>query len=436
MQVQKVKGTKDLYGQEMLDWQYVEELLRSVAELYNYTEMRTPIFEKTELFKREQDSSDVVNKEMYTFTDQGGRSLTLRPEITAGIVRSVIENKLYASEELPLKYYYLGSNFRSERPQKGRYRIFNQFGIETIGSKNPILDAEGVALAYTALAVLGLKHFKLVINSLGDKKSRQLYREKLTEYFKPVISELCPDCQRRYTQNPLRILDCKVDQHHPAVINAPMVSTVLTAESQAYFTEFQAVLKLLGIPYTVDDRLVRGLDYYTEVVFELISTHPEMGAQAALVGGGRYDQLIADLGGPDLESFGFALGLERLLLALNAEEIVLETNEPLDVYFMPLAAEYQKQAVALATICRAAGWRCDLDYFARSLKAQFKSASRMQASIVAILGEDEIQASQVTLKHLASGEQVTVAMNEIVDQIEDWLAHDHAGCAVDHQHEH
>ncbi len=433
MKIQKVKGTKDLYGQELANWQYVEEILHYVSNLYNFSEMRTPLFERTELFKRENDSSDVVNKEMYTFEDQGGRSLTLRPEITAGIVRSVIENKLYANVDLPLKYYYLGSNFRSERPQKGRYRIFDQFGIEVIGGKTAYLDAEAVALAYTALTALGLKQFKVVINTLGDSESRSAYEVLLKEHFKPVLSELCEDCQRRYQQNPLRILDCKVDKDHPAVKNAPTIETTLSQESEIYFQNFQAVLKLLGIPFEINRSLVRGLDYYTEVVFEILSTNPKMGSQNAIVGGGRYDHLVSELGGPDLASFGFALGIDRLVLALLEEEVSLGEIAPVDLYFMPLKEAYQKEALALATICRASGYRCEMDYFNRSLKAQFKSAERIKAQIVAILGEDEINNSQITLKHLASGNQVTIAMNEMIDQIDEWLLEDQHH---HHHHEH
>ena len=427
--IQKVKGTKDLYGQELANWQYVEEILHYVASLYNYYEMRTPLFEKTELFKRDNDSSDVVNKEMYTFSDQGGRSLTLRPEITAGIVRSVIENKLYANVDLPLKYYYMGSNFRSERPQKGRYRIFDQFGVEVIGGKTPLLDGEAVALAYTILTALGLTQFKIVINTLGDNESRKQYEELLKNHFKPALNELCEDCQRRYLQNPLRILDCKVDQDHPSIKSAPTIELTLSEASKEYFLKFQEILRLLGIPFEIDRSLVRGLDYYTEVVFEVISTNPEMGSQNAIAGGGRYDHLVSELGGPALESFGFAMGIERLVLALIEEEVEMADLPRVDIYFMPLKDEYQKEAIALATICRANGYRTDMDYFNRSIKAQFKSADRVKAQVVAILGEDEINNSQITLKHQASGNQVTIVMNEMIEQLDHWLLEDH-----DHEH--
>lgn len=436
MTIQKIKGTRDVYGKEMEKWHRVEEIMHYVAGLYHFTEMRTPVFEKTELFKRDNDSSDVVNKEMYTFTDQGGRSITLRPEVTAGIVRSIIENKLYATEELPLKYYYIGNNFRSERPQKGRYRIFNQFGVEAIGAKNPYLDAEMIALGYTILTALGLKQFAVQINTLGDETSRSAYKKALKAHFEPHLPELCSDCHRRFQQNPLRILDCKVDREHPSFKNIPALKDYLTEDSKTYYEQFKAALAMLGIPYQEDDRLVRGLDYYSEVVFEIVGTREGAGSQATIFGGGRYDNLVSALGGPKLEGIGFAIGMERLILALDEEGVDLTDPNHVDIYFMPLDKQYQKEALALMTIARSAGYSCEMDYFGRSFKAQFKSVDKQGATVVAILGEDEVTKSQVTLKHITTQQQVTVPFNEMIVQLDHWVEaaeHDHNH---DHDHHH
>lgn len=437
---QKIKGTRDVYGSEVKRWQKIEHLLRELCFLYDYAEIRTPEFESTEVFKREDDSSDMVNKEMYTFIDQGKRSLTLRPEGTAGIVRSLVENKLYAGADLPLKYYYIESNFRSENPQKGRYRIFHQFGVEAFGAKNPLLDLEVITLGYTVLTVLGLKDIKILINTLGDEESRNNYREALHKHFQDSIEGMCADCQRRYKQNPLRILDCKVDKNHPALLSAPKIDDYLSASSKAYFQQLLEGLKMLEVPYEVDDRLVRGLDYYTDTVFEVVSTNPEMGAQATLFAGGRYDKLVEYFGGPEMSGVGFGLGLERLLLALEAEGIDLADEEMLDVYVMPLDEKYQKEAFILTTMARANGYRCEMDYQTRSMKAQFKTVERKQAQVVAILGEDEIMQGRVTLKYIPSQQQVSVGFYEMIGQLDAWAKQafakhqHHHDCDCNHEH--
>ena len=441
-ELQKIKGTKDLYGEEIRKYRKLEELIRHICYLYQYNEIQTPEFEKTEVFKRENDSSDVVNKEMYTFLDNGNRSLTLRPEGTAGVMRSIVENKLYTNPDLPLKLYYLESFFRSEKPQKGRYRIFHQFGVEVVGVKSPVVDAETVAVGYTVLSTVGLKDIKVLINTLGDDASRDAYRTTLKEHFKDSVSELCPDCQRRYEQNPLRILDCKVDMNHPAIVSAPKLEDSLNEESKEYFELFQSCLTTLGIPYQIEDRLVRGLDYYTNTVFEIISTNEKIGSQATLCGGGRYDHLLEYFDGPELSGIGFGLGMERLMLACEDEGIEIDASNDVDVYVMCLDKNYLKDALALATICRSSGFTTEMDYQGRSMKAQFKSVDRKEAKVVAILGEDEAKNAQVSLKNIETQEQVTVSYYDMVAQLDHWFAeeHDHehghgCGCGQDHDGE-
>ena len=415
------RGTQDVFGAAMEKWHYLEELIREFTTIYDYHEHRTPVFEHTEVYKRENDSSDLVNKEMYTFVDNGNRSLTLRPEGTAGVIRSYVENKLYTLADQPYKCYYLSPNFRYERPQKGRLRIHYQFGAEVIGEKNPLLDVELIALGYSFVKAVGLKDLKVLINSLGDELSRVNYRAALQSYFKPHLALLCEDCQRRYQQNPLRILDCKVDKESDVLRNAPRLADYLSTQSQEYFTAVLKGLASLKIPYEIDERLVRGLDYYADTVFEVVSVNPAMGSQATIFGGGRYDDLVAYFGGPPTSGIGFGMGLERLLVACESENISLPNNEGIDVYIMPLAKAYQEYALLLATQCRAAGYSCDMDYLGRSLKAQFKTVERKKAKIVIIIGEDEIKNSELTLKEISSQNSVKIKEEELIDKLDSWL---------------
>ena len=338
MAYQIPRGCQDLLPEDSYAWQSIERTLREFCYLYNYDEIRTPIFEHTNVFKRENDSSDMVNKEMYTFNPENSKtSLTIRPEGTAGVVRSFVENKMYANPDLPVKLFYMGMMARHERPQKGRLRLFNQFGVECLGNKSPYTDVETIVLAYSILKALGLQDLKVCINTLGDEESRKDYREALKAYFAPYLDDLCADCKRRYEQNPLRILDCKVDRDHPCMQNVPKISEYLNASSQEYFQTVLSLLDELEIPYEVDAGLVRGLDYYTHTVFEIISLNPEMGAQSTVLAGGRYDNLIPYYGGPqEMSGIGWALGMERLLIALEAEGIELEKKPGLDVYVMCL----------------------------------------------------------------------------------------------------
>ncbi|MEA5026478.1 MAG: histidine--tRNA ligase [Erysipelotrichaceae bacterium] len=449
---QTPRGTNDIFGDEINKWHYLEALIREICFLYHYQEIRTPIFEHTEVFKRANDSSDMVNKEMYSFEDNGGRSLTLKPEGTAGVVRCFVENKLYSLADLPLKVFYLSPIFRYERPQKGRMRIHHQFGVEVLGEKNPMLDAEVISLGYSTVSALGLQDLQVLINTLGDEESRANYRKALKEHFHSHLDTMCPDCQRRYEQNPLRILDCKVDKDHVAMQNLPDINDYLTPASKDYFNQVLNGLKMLGIDYEISSKLVRGLDYYTETVFEVISNNREMGAQSTIFGGGRYDKLVEYFGGPSMSGIGFGMGIERLLVALEAENITIGEPEELDLYIMALDRKYQPEALALATIARSNGFAAEMDYQGRSMKAQFKAADRTNAKIIALLGEDEVLNSKITLKNTKTKEQITLSYFDLVDQLNKWILadeHDHHedeteqtecdenDCAChDHQHQH
>ncbi len=412
----KVKGVKDLYGEDMYEFQVVESVARQLCELYNFKEIRIPEFEHTEVFARENDSSDVVNKEMYTFA-QGRRSLTLRPEWTAGIIRSVVENKLYANADLPLKYFYLGTNFRSENPQKGRYRIFNHFGIESIGVKSPHVDAEIIALGYTFMNLFELKEFVIELNTIGDRESRAAYNKALVDHFTPVIGELCSDCKRRLEQNPLRILDCKVDHEHESIINAPFNTDYLNEESKQYYSEVKTILNALNIPFKENNRMVRGLDYYSHTVFEFISTHKDMGSQSTILGGGHYDYLVEQFGGPEMGAAGFGMGVERFLLALEAEGIELGSHPGPDTYILVLDEESRTYAQKVATYLRVHQIRTEMNMEKRSMKSQFKTVERLEAPIVLLIGSSEQEANQVTIKNTVNQKQETVSIDQMVPTI-------------------
>lgn len=418
------RGCQDVFKDEIKKWHKIEQLVRELTTLYNYTEIRTPMFEHTEVFKRENDSSDMVNKEMYTFLDNGGRSLTLRPEGTAGVIRSFVENKMYGYPDLPVKLYYLAPNFRYERPQKGRMRIHHQFGVEVIGAKNPVIDAEIIALGTSLVSALGLKDLKVLINTLGDEESRMNYKKALKEHFANYLDTMCADCKRRYEQNPLRILDCKVDKEHEAMKNAPKLQDYLNEESKQYFNEVLRCLDKLQIDYEIDDKLVRGLDYYGHTVFEVVSINKDMGSQATLFGGGRYDKFVEYYGGPSMSGIGFGMGIERLLVACEAEGINLVEEDELDLYVMCLDPKFHVEGLQIATMARAYGFTCDMDYLGRNFKAMFKTSDRKNAKVVAILGEDEINNNKVTLKHISTQTQVTIDQDDLIKQLDNWLAED------------
>ena len=433
MSYQMPRGTQDILPKDIAKWHHLEELIRQFCYVYNYNEIRTPIFEHTEVFKRGNDSSDMVNKEMYTFQLTNSRtSLTLRPEGTAGVVRSFVEHKMYGDAELPAKLYYLGPQFRHERPQKGRQRIFHQFGVEVIGAKNPLLDVEVIALGWSFVNALGLKDMKVLLNTLGDDASRDAYRAALKAHFADAIDDMCADCKRRYEQNPLRILDCKIDAEKDIMKTAPHMKDYLNEESKTYFAKVCEGLEALGIPYEIDDRLVRGLDYYTHTVFEVVSVNQEMGSQSTVFAGGRYDGLVSYFGGPEgMSGIGWAMGLERLILACEAEGIVLSEEEGLDAYVLCLDESASVAALQITTMLRAAGYRCERDYLGRSFKAQFKSVERRHAKYAILVGEKEVQSGVLTIKRTADRMQFEGAIDELVE-VMDRLMEEEEGA---HHHE-
>ncbi|WP_099158621.1 histidine--tRNA ligase [Virgibacillus ndiopensis] len=422
MTINAPRGTVDVLPKDAKKWQFVENTIKNVCNRFNYEEIRTPVFEHTELFQRGVgDSTDIVQKEMYTFEDRGGRSLTLRPEGTASVTRAFVQNKLHGSPIQPVKLYYFGQMFRYERPQAGRMRQLNQFGTEVLGSANPAIDAEVIGLAMTCYQELGLKHLKLVINSLGDNESRKNYRDALIEHFLPHKDELCSDCQTRLSQNPLRILDCKTDRNHPAMQTAPSILEYLNNESREYFDQVKEYLTMMEIPYTVDKNLVRGLDYYNHTAFEIMSEAEGFGAITTLCGGGRYNGLVEDLGGPNTPGIGFGLGLERLLLALQAENIELPITEELDCYFIAVGEEAEKQAVRITYELRKQGIQVDKDYLDRKMKGQFKAADRLHARYVLILGDEELNNHVINVKSMQTGEQKEIPISEVVQQLKEML---------------
>ena len=412
---QTVKGTYDLLNEDLLKFNELENLFRQFLDLYGYSEIKTPVFEYTGVFKKDNDTSDMVTKEMYTFSLNGKDSLTLRPEGTAGVIRSVIEHKLYGNSELPLKLAYIEEMFRHERPQKGRQRQFTQMGIECIGDKNPLIDAEVIALGYNFIKAIGLNSIKVCINTLGDSESRLKYKQDLIDYFTPYKDQLCQDCQNRLEKNPLRILDCKVDHELDIIKNAPKMK--LSAEANEYFEKVKTYLEAMNIPYFVDDRLVRGLDYYTDTVFEVVSTHSESGSQATIFGGGRYDDLVKQMGGPQLSGIGFAIGLERLVILCDAEKVFDEFKKEIDCYVINLDAKAD-YALQISQLLRENGLITEMDYYGRSLKAQFKSSEKKNARFVLIIGEDEINTNTVTLKDTLTKAQENVKKEELVSRID------------------
>ncbi|MBE6120475.1 MAG: histidine--tRNA ligase [Erysipelotrichaceae bacterium] len=427
MSYQIPRGCQDILPEQSYAWQSLERTLREFCYLYNYDEIRTPIFEHTNVFKRENDSSDMVNKEMYTFKLENSKtSLTIRPEGTAGVVRSFVENKMYANPDLPVKLYYMGPMARHERPQKGRLRIFNQFGVECLGNKSPYTDVETIALAFSILKALGLQDLKVCLNTLGDDDSRANYRQALKDYFAPYKEELCSDCKRRYEQNPLRILDCKVDKDKECMKHVPKMKDYLNEESKTYFDTVCSLLDELEIPYEIDDQLVRGLDYYTHTVFEIVSLNKEMGAQSTVLAGGRYDGLIPYFGGPEaMSGIGWALGMERLLIALEAEGIELGQKPDLDVFVMCLDEEARTYAFKALTELRAYGYRCEMDMLGRGFKGQFKAADRSHAQFALLLGNKEAQDQTITIKNLKEKTQETIAHEALIGYVDAHMEEEH-----------
>ncbi|MGZ9506874.1 histidine--tRNA ligase [Staphylococcus epidermidis] len=411
------RGTQDILPQDSAKWRYIEKRLHTLMELYNYKEIRTPIFESTELFARGVgDSTDVVQKEMYTFKDKGDRSLTLRPEGTAAVVRSYIEHKMQGEPNQPIKLYYNGPMFRYERKQKGRYRQFNQFGVEAIGAENPSIDAEILAMVMHIYESFGLKHLKLVINSIGDSESRKEYNEALVKHFEPVIDTFCSDCQSRLHTNPMRILDCKIDRDKEAVKNAPRITDYLNNDSKSYYEQVKLHLDNLNISYVEDPNLVRGLDYYTHTAFELMIDNPEYdGAITTLCGGGRYNGLLQLLDGPDETGIGFALSIERLLMALDEEGISLDVSEDFDLFVVTMGEDADRYAVKLINDLRRNGIKVDKDYLNRKIKGQMKQADRLNAKYTVVIGDQELENNEIGVKNMISGESENVQLDELVN---------------------
>lgn len=411
------RGTQDILPQDSAKWRYIENRLHTLMELYNYKEIRTPIFESTELFARGVgDSTDVVQKEMYTFKDKGDRSLTLRPEGTAAVVRSYIEHKMQGEPNQPIKLYYNGPMFRYERKQKGRYRQFNQFGVEAIGAENPSIDAEILAMVMHIYGSFGLKHLKLVINSIGDSESRKEYNEALVKHFEPVIDTFCSDCQSRLHTNPMRILDCKIDRDKEAVKNAPRITDYLNNDSKSYYEQVKLHLDNLNISYVEDPNLVRGLDYYTHTAFELMIDNPEYdGAITTLCGGGRYNGLLQLLDGPDETGIGFALSIERLLMALDEEGISLDVSEDFDLFVVTMGEDADRYAVKLINDLRRNGIKVDKDYLNRKIKGQMKQADRLNAKYTVVIGDQELENNEIGVKNMISGESENVQLDELVN---------------------
>lgn len=422
MNMKAPRGTNDILPGEVEKWQYIENTIRSICDRYHYEEIRTPLFEHTEVFQRGVgDATDIVQKEMYTFEDRGGRSITLRPEGTAAVVRAFVEHKLYGLPIQPVKLFYFMQMFRYERPQQGRMRQLNQSGVEVLGSADPAVDAEVIALAMTCYQELGLKSLQLVINSLGDQESRNSYREALVEHFTPYKNELCSDCQIRLTQNPMRILDCKEDRDHPAMKIAPSILDYLNETSSLYFEQLKEYLTMMGIPFTVDQNLVRGLDYYNHTAFEIMSNAEGFGAITTLTGGGRYNGLTEELGGPDVPGIGFGMGLERLIMAMEAEGIEIPVEAKLDCYFVAVGKGPEKRAIPLVYELRKNGIQVDKDYQGRKMKAQLKTADRLHVAFVLILGEDELAKEIVTVKKMQTGEQMEIPLSRLTDDMKELL---------------
>ncbi len=419
MEIQAPRGTTDILPQDTAKWQYLENIAQKVFANYNYQEIRTPIFESTELFTRGiGEATDIVQKEMYTFTDKSQREITLRPEGTASVVRAFLENKIYGQAQ-PTKYFYFGPMFRYERPQTGRYRQFHQLGAEVFGSHDPAIDVEVIKLGLDILAELGLENFALHLNSIGCPECRPNYIEKLKDYLNPYLEQLCDNCQDRYERNPLRILDCKTDRDLEFMEDVPKIYENLCSECDEHFDQVKDYLDDLEIDYILNPRLVRGLDYYSKTAFEVI--YNGLGAQDTIFGGGRYDALVEEIGERDVPGIGFAMGIERLLLSLEEEGVKLPIEEGVDVYLITIGETARKEAVKYMYQLRAAGFKVDLDYLDRAVGTQMKAADRNNAKYSIIVGENELEKGELAVKNMKSGEQFDVAIDKLVDKMRDFL---------------
>lgn len=409
------RGTADILPGQVEKWQYIEDMVTRICREYGYREIRTPLFEHTELFVRGVgEDTDIVEKEMYTFRDRGDRSITLRPEGTASAVRAYLENKLYAGPQ-PVKLYYMGPMFRYDRPQAGRYRQFHQFGVEVFGSNNPAVDAEVMAMAMDFYARLGLSDLELHINSVGCPTCRSEVRKKLQEFFQPVLGDFCPNCQSRYKRNPLRILDCKSERCADLSREAPTTVDCLCPDCQEHFNLVQQYMQDLGIPYVLNNRLVRGLDYYTHTAFEIMA--PDIGAQSSVGGGGRYNGLIEACGGPSTPGIGYALGLERIILALENRGIVPDFEAGPQVFLVAIGEQAVKESFTILAGFRGAGIATDMDYQGRSLKAQMKYAGKLGVQYTVIIGEEELQRGCAVVRNMKAGTQQEAPMADLIKEL-------------------
>ena len=407
------KGTKDIYGSYMEEWQRVEQVMRELCSDFGIKEIRIPIFEHTELYLRGVgETTDIVQKEMYTFKDKADRSITLRPEGTAGVARSFIEHGMYNNPQ-PTRRFYIGPMFRYENTQKGRQRQFHQFGVEMLGSYSPALDAEAISVVAELLKRLGIKDVELRINSLGCNECRQRYNTALKEYIGSNIDKLCDDCKSRFDKNPLRVLDCKEESCQRIIAEAPVVLDYLDDECKEHFATVKAILDDMGIKYTVDEKIVRGLDYYTRTVFEFVANG--IGAQGTVCGGGRYDNLIAECGGQPMGCAGFAVGIERLLLMLEAQNGEFKETNEMDIYIGSIGKEGLVKSQGIAYRMRSEGIRAEGDSVGRSVKAQMKYANKIGAKYSVILGDNEIAEDTANLKNMETGEQEQIKVSELVE---------------------
>jgi len=405
------KGTKDVMPKEIYKWQFVEKKFREMCDKHGFKEVRTPMFEHTELFTRGVgDTTDIVEKQMYTFNDYANRSITLKPEGTASVVRAFVEHKVYADVQ-PTKMYYIIPCFRYEKPQSGRLREFHQLGIETFGTGNMMADAEIISLAYDFLNDLGIRDVELRINSIGCPECRKKHREALKDFLAPKYDQLCDTCKGRYDRNPLRILDCKSPVCQELVQGAPMMLDYLCDDCQNAFEELKNNLTAMGIPFTVDPGIVRGLNYYTKTAFEFVSTN--IGAQGTVCGGGRYDNLISEIGGPDIPGVGFGLGIERLLLVMEANGIVIPEPESIDAFIAFMGDRGKNYGMKLMRELRLAGVKTEMDVLARNLKGQLKYADRLGAKYTVVVGDNELDEEYLLLKDMKNSSQESVSIHEI-----------------------
>lgn len=405
------KGTKDVLPQESYKWQFVEKTAREVAAKFNVKEIRTPTFEHTEVFLRGVgETTDIVNKEMYTFNDKGNRSITLKPEGTAGVARAFVENGMQ-SMALPVKLYYITQCFRYERPQAGRLREFHQFGVEILGAASPETDAEVILLAKAFLDALGVKNITLYLNSIGCKNCRAEYHNALKAYLRDNYDSLCDLCKDRFDKNPLRILDCKNPECKKITADAPKITDYLCDDCRAHFIRVQNLLSASGVNFKLDPNIVRGLDYYTRTVFEFVSEN--IGAQGTVCGGGRYDKLISEFGGGDVPGIGFAAGIERLLLLLENSGVEIPREFPVKLYIAPMGEQAAEKAFALTAKLRQAGVVAETDLMGRGIKAQFKYADKLGAEYVGIIGSDELAKGVIKLKRMSDGEETELAADDV-----------------------